>query len=154
MAQAHFVQKARKDNPAVKAGESYYWWKFRYGFKHYSATRPKQSQLTNSPFLSEMYAISEDLADMQSPTDEIEGLLDRIDALREQAENSLYAMPEQLQDGDTGWLLQERIDAMEAWRNDLESIDMEVKEGLSDEKHDDRLIEIFDEISGVEPGCS
>lgn len=77
----------------------------------------------------------------------------RIDELRDMAEESLSNMPEQLQEGDTGIMLQERIDAMEGWRSDLEGIDLEIEEGLSDEKRNDRLEEIRDEISGVEPGC-
>ncbi len=53
MARAHFVKKARKDNPAagIKAGDSYYWWKFRRGGKHYSKTAPRPSQLTQSEYL-------------------------------------------------------------------------------------------------------
>jgi hypothetical protein len=59
MPRVTFVKKARKKNPAVKAGESYYWWKFRYGSKHYSVTPPKQSQLTQSSKLSTIYATQE-----------------------------------------------------------------------------------------------
>jgi len=48
MPRVHHVKKARKDNPAAKKGEPYYWWKFRYGGKRFSATRPRPSQLTQS----------------------------------------------------------------------------------------------------------
>lgn len=67
MTKAHFVKKAAKDNPAVKKGEPYWWWKFmvggRGGPKHYSATRPRPSQLTQSEFLSAIYSQQEDLED-------------------------------------------------------------------------------------------
>ena len=43
MPRVNYVKKARKNNPAVKRGESYFWWKFRYGGKQYSKTRPRQS---------------------------------------------------------------------------------------------------------------
>lgn len=153
MVRAHHVKKARKDNPAVKAGESYWWWKFAFRAKQYSATRPKPSQLTQSAFMSDMYHICEDLSDMQSPADEIDGILDSIDELRDMTQDSFDNMPDQLQEADTGILLEERVDAMEAWRNDLEGIDMEIDEDLPDDKREDRLAEIFDEISGLEPGC-
>lgn len=37
MARATLVKKARKDIPGtdIKAGDSYYWWAFRFGGKHY-----------------------------------------------------------------------------------------------------------------------
>jgi len=30
MARAHFVKKARKDNPVALKGESYWWWELRF----------------------------------------------------------------------------------------------------------------------------
>ncbi len=53
------VKKARKDNPVCKAGESYYWWKFRYGGKRYSLTRPRPSQLTQSAYFGGLRALCE-----------------------------------------------------------------------------------------------
>lgn len=63
MARATFVKKARKDIPGtdIKAGESYYWWKFRFGGKHYSKTPPRRSQLTQSDFLGQLYAIEDEI---------------------------------------------------------------------------------------------
>jgi len=69
MAKAHYVKRARKDNPVVKAGESYYWWKFRFGPKLYSKTPPKPSQLTQSPYLSVIYACQEDWEKVDDPTE-------------------------------------------------------------------------------------
>lgn len=153
MPRVTFVKKARKDNPVVKAGESYYWWKFRYGGKRYSTTRPKPSQLTQSPFLSEMYSIQEGMAMITTPEDELEDYMSRIDELYDMSEESLNNMPEQLQEGDTGIMLQERMDAMEQWKQDLESIDLEIDEELSDEEKEARLEEILEEIMDCEPSC-
>lgn len=69
MPRVHFVKKARKDNPAVKKGESYYHWKFRYGGKHYSKTRPKPSQLTQSDKLSRIYSVAESFEGVNFPSD-------------------------------------------------------------------------------------
>lgn len=67
MPRVHYVKKARKDNPVAKRGESYYWWKFRYGGKQYSTTRPRQSQLTQSPHLSMIYEAQEMIEDFSIP---------------------------------------------------------------------------------------
>jgi len=150
MARVHFVKKARKDNPAVKAGQSYYWWKHRYGSKQYSATYPKASQTTSSPFLSEVYAIQEELAVIADPKD-LEGLLDRISESRDQCEDSLYNMPDHLQDSsESGQLLQARIDSLDSWYSELDGIDTEIDEELSEEDREKRLAEILEEIQSVE----
>lgn len=62
------VKKARKDNPVAKKGESYYWWKFRYGGKHFSLTYPKSSQLTQSPYLSVIYDCQDQWGELTDPT--------------------------------------------------------------------------------------
>ena len=65
MPRVYFVKKARKDYPVgIKKGDSYYWWKFRYGGIHRSKTRPRPSQLTQSEFLSTIYAIIEEIQDV------------------------------------------------------------------------------------------
>lgn len=130
MARAHFVKKARKDNPAVLKGESYYWWKFRYGPKHYSKTRPTASQLTNSPFLSTLYALQDAIAVLEDP-EELESILDEISELRDECEGSLDNMPDHLRDtSDSGVILQERIDALDGWHQELEIIDIEEENAL------------------------
>lgn len=153
MARPHYVKKARKDNPVAKKGKSYWWWQFAYSPKTYSKTMPRPSQLTRSAFKSEMYSIQEDMAMMSEPADELEDFLNRIDELRDMTQDSLDNMPDQLQEADTGIMLQERIDAMEEWRQELEGLDLDIEDGLSDEARDDRLEAILDDISGVEPMC-
>ena len=69
MPRVHHVKRARKavKSAGIKVGDSYYWWKFRYGGKHTSKTPPRQSQLTNSDKLSRAYAASESLEDIDVP---------------------------------------------------------------------------------------
>lgn len=130
MPRVHHVLNARKDNPAVKKGESYYWWAFRYGGKRYSVTRPKSSQLTQSSFLGGMYSIQESfeettittLFDAQSYAEEAAG---NLRELGEEAADSLANMPEGLQEGDVGQMLQERCDYAEEMADTLENIDFE-----------------------------
>lgn len=65
MASVTFVKKAMKDYPdhGIKKGESYYWWKFRFGGKHYSRTPPRQSQLTQSEFWGTVWGTQEGIDD-------------------------------------------------------------------------------------------
>lgn len=146
MPRVHFVKKAQKDNDAVKKGESYYWWKFRYGGKHMSRTAPKQSQLTQSSFLSGLYSIQEDIEslttdDLDQST--IDDLVGRLEELRDEAQDSLDNMPEQLQEGDVGQMLQERVDNVEDAISELEGLDMEIDEdAIREEVNDEYKNEI------------
>lgn len=125
MPRVHFVKKARKDNPVVKKGESYYWWKFRFGGKRFSVTRPKRSQLTQSSFLAALYDIEDGLGE-EMTEDDINLLVADLENLRDECECSLSNMPEQLQDSsESGMLLQERIDMIGDWILEIESIDWE-----------------------------
>lgn len=160
------VKKARKDNPAVKAGESYYWWKFNFGPMRYSATPPKQSQLTQSPFLGEYYSIQEDLeegcanaitgADLTSTVEEVCG---RITELRDETEGNFENIPENFQEGDTGTMLQERIDGLEQWQNDLETVDIDIPDAdhIDAEGGDitdpaQLMDDAREELTGLDPG--
>lgn len=68
MPKVNFVRKAQKDNAVAKRGESYYWWKFRYGPKQMSKTRPKPSDLTQSQYLKVIYACQERFQYIDDPT--------------------------------------------------------------------------------------
>lgn len=136
MAKVHFVKKSRKDYPAfgIKKGDSYYYWSLMTGPRssrtYKSLTRPKPSQLTISAFLSTLYGIQErieevkftELEDLKSFVEEILG---DIESLKDETQSSLDNMPEGLQQGDTGQLLQERIDGLENWQSELEGVDLE-----------------------------
>lgn len=121
------VKKARKDNPVCKKGESYYWWKFRYGGKRYSLTYPKQSQLTQSPYYANLYDLQDTIANADcSNNDEFESLRDQTsESLREfgqECQDSLDNMPDSLQYSPTGELLQERVDACESAADEVDNL--------------------------------
>lgn len=122
----HFVNKARKDNPVAKAGESYYWWK-RWGWpKQYSLTRPKRWQLTGSSFLRTYWQIQDGLAN-DIGEDDAANLADELDQLLSECQDSLDNMPYELQGASpAGELLQERIDGLEEWIGQIQGIDWEV----------------------------
>lgn len=128
MPRVTYVKKARKDNPVVKKGGSYYWWKFRYGGKRYSLTRPRPSQLTQSAYFGTIYGMQEGIEDYEvDNVDDFETLKDditsQVDDLRSETEDSLGNMPDQLQYSPTGELLQERIDALEGIESEIDCIE-------------------------------
>jgi hypothetical protein len=111
------VKKARKDNSAVKAGEPYFWWKFAYSPKRYSATRPRASQLTQSAYFGALHGMQENIEDTELNNDDdaeslAEEINSQIEELTSETQESLDNMPESLQYSPTGELLQERIDAL------------------------------------------
>src|SRR5688500_15891789 len=125
-----YTQVARKDYPqqGIKKGETYYKWSIKTGpisgRTYKSKTYPKPLQLTGSEFMSTLYSIEEDLGGLSVDSEgtyaeKIEGVKDYIDEiigqledLRSETQGKLDNMPEGLQQGGTGELLQERIDAV------------------------------------------
>jgi len=74
MPRVYFVKKARtskksrrcKCGTEIQAGDSYYWWSFRYGGTYISCIscgRPRQSQLTQSDKFSRLYGAQESVLD-------------------------------------------------------------------------------------------
>jgi hypothetical protein len=161
MTRAHFVKKAQKDYPesGIKKGDSYWHWAFAFGPKYKSKTQPTRSQLTRSTFLSTVYAIEDGISDRFkecATSDDIESgideLISEIEELKDETQGSLENMPQQLQDADSGQLLQERIDGLESWVSDLQGIDHDIDEELSDEQKQERIQEIIEEIQNTSSG--
>lgn len=127
MPRVTFVKAARKDNPVAKKGESYYWWKFRYGGKRYSLKRPRPSQLTRSAYYGTVRSLCEQIEDA-SPADSDalielrDEIVSELESLRDETQGSLDNMPDQLQYSPTGELLQERIDAIENALSEIKNI--------------------------------
>jgi hypothetical protein len=144
MPRVHHVKKARKDNPVCKAGESYYWWKFRYGGKRYSLTRPRPSQLTNSPYFGSIRSLVEKIEDTTvTDADQLnelkEEVRDELESIQSECQDSLDNMPDSLQYSPTGELLQERIDACDSAISDFDSIEDEFdfEENAFEDEYDD-----------------
>lgn len=132
MARVHFVKKAMKDYPeiGVKKGESYYWWQHFRQHKQMSKERPPQSRTAGSEYARSVFALVEELETWQgewteSDRDELVGSLEEI---RDQEQDKYDNMPEGLQQGDTGMLLEDRVAALDEWISELENIDFEEQE--------------------------
>ena len=130
MPRVTFVKSARKDNNCVKQGESYYWWKFRFGGKRMSKTRPRQSQLTQSAYFSTLYGLAEHIEDYEivpgeeSVVEELrDDIVSQLEELRDETQESRDNMPEALQDAPTGELLGERVDGLESAISEIEGIE-------------------------------
>ena len=142
MARAHYVAKARKDNPAVKAGEPYWWWQFRYGPKRYSATCPKSSQLTQGRWGEVLIAEEAywDAIAAATCKEDLAGALDEAaGTLRDTAsefEDSIVNMPESLQDSDTAQRIQERVDVLNDAADEFECFEFTDAEEAKEECDD------------------
>lgn len=160
MAKLNFVKSARKDNSAVKKGESYYWWAFmqggRGGPKHYSATKPRRSQLTQSEYYGTLYDI-QDNADAANPEfddleSEIASIVSDLESLRDETQEKFYNMPEGSQQGDSGQLLESRVSSLEDAISTLESVDVsgdfgEIEGDELEEAQSSRAAEIWNEVT-------
>lgn len=147
------VQKARKDYPdsGIKKGDKYYHWKFPYGSKVKSKTYPKRSQLTKSPYKSSAYDIDDNIQALEDP-EELSSIMDEIESLRDEAQDALDNMPEYLQEtSSSGETLQQYVDDLDEWHQELDAIDIEIDSDLKDGELEDRLGEILSEIKDM--GC-
>jgi hypothetical protein len=153
MPRVNTVEHARKDYPeaGIKKGDKYYWWKFRYGGKHMSTTPPKASQLTQSSFLSQLYEIQERLqcleaTDAESLKSEVEEIAGELRSLSEECENNRSNMPDGLQEGEVGQMLESRTEACSSAADELEGIDFDIdEEALIEEAKEELAQEYEDE---------
>lgn len=126
------------DTIFVKKGETYWQWGMMQGgrgVQHYSKTPPRRSQLTNSDFLGQIYDLEDtlDFSQAASPED-LEGIRDEIvQQLRDLGGEQIGKydnMPDGLQQGDTGQLLEARAEACEAIADEFDQIDLDDYEEL------------------------
>lgn len=159
-------RKARKDYPAqgIKRGDEYYTWQLYRGPVMRSMTPPSRSQLTGSEFLGQVYDLVDvTFANAESPDDFKEGK-DELDNIKDELQSRFENMPQQLQDADTGQLLQTRIDSCEEWSNTIDSAadtyesavsEIDEDESLSDEEKEEKRNEAkeacLEEVNGAEP---
>lgn len=157
MARVHFVKKARKNYPDsdIKKGDSYYWWKFRYGGKQKSKTQPRQSQLTQSEFLGTIYDISDRLqaiSDIESAQSERDEIVSELQELSGECEERQSNMPDSLQYSPTGELLEERANNCNEFADELEGIDLDIEkeDDENDEDFEQRVEDAIGELQNCE----
>lgn len=165
MAKVH-ERVARKDYPddEIKAGDKYFTWSLRSshfgkGTVYRSKTYPTPRQLTRNEFMLALYDIDDSLASVEGDTaEDIDGsrtaVCDQIRDLAQEQQDKLDNMPEGLQQGDTGQLLQERIDNLESWASDIESVELPDEDEFKEEDDpkeafEDAIESAIEEIRGI-----
>jgi len=122
-------RKARKAYPkeGIKKGQEYWTWKTRVtvgksfrGIVHRSATPPSRAQLTNSDYLRSVYS----LFDAEHPTtpDDLRQMAESLREIGQEQQEKYDNMPEGLQQGDTGQMLEERANACDSSADELETL--------------------------------
>lgn len=139
-------QTARKDYPeiGVKKGEVYYKWTFKNrhgrGTEVKSKTYPKPSQLTRSEFLSQAYALQERIEALEANDtlpSEVEDIVSDLRSLADEQDEKFNNMPEGLQQGDTGQMLEQRRDSTNEFADELEGLSLDEFEE-DEEQRDDK----------------
>lgn len=154
MPRVNVVKKAVKDQGTckcgkeIKAGDAYKWIKFRYGGRRVKCADCsfKASELTQSEFLSTMYDLNDRLEDLSGddPSEiqsEIEDIASEFNNLADETQGKYDNMPEGLQQGDTGQLLEQRASECQDVASNLEGIDCEFDhEGAKDELREEFIM--------------
>jgi hypothetical protein len=168
MPRVHIVKRARKAIPeaGIAVGDTYYWWKTRRpgarsGIRRVSKTYPKQSELTASDFWKSVYQLQESMAAPDggfTDASELESSRDdwanEARQIGEEQQDKFDNMPEGLQQGSTGEMLQERAQACEAWADEIERVEIPDRESFdTDEDFYEALRETFEEITALSPEC-
>lgn len=125
---ARVIQRtARKDYPQnnILKGEKYYFCQIKTGARSSRILRQKtpfrRSQLTSSEYLSTLYDWEDSLSALSS-MDDAQSMADDIRQLGEEQREKFDNMPEGLQQGDTGQMIEERADACDAAADEIEEI--------------------------------
>jgi hypothetical protein len=152
------TQRARKDYPeqGIKKGDTYFSWKLSIKSPlRRSLSRPKPSQLTMSDFWQEVYSIKEQaeatVPEFDGIESDIEDIKSQIENHRDEQDSRKSNMPDNLQEGPTGELLQGRYDALDECVDTLGGIDAtgEFVEATGDELEEakaNRADEIWSEV--------
>jgi hypothetical protein len=161
MPRVHTVNKARASKRTrtcrtcgheIKPGESYRYFEPRYGppvmycHEHY----PRRSHMTTSK-LGSLYDAQDDFdASAIDSIDDLQGALQTIaDTAREVAseyEDSISNMPEGLQEGPTAEDMREKIDALEAYADELEQFEPDVETFDEDQAREEAREEVAIEM--------
>lgn len=169
-------RKARKDYPGagISKGDMYYFAQIKTGPRSSRTIRQKdpikRSQLTTSEYLSTLYGLCEQTDD----TNDLEDFRTIAEDLRElgqEQRDKFDNMPEGLQQGDTGQMLEERAEACESAADEIETLidswneadarqevldeadeaDGDLDEGQIEDRVKEKLEALLEEIKGNMP---
>lgn len=147
-------RKAAKDYPdhGIVKGDTYYYTKMKTGPRSSRVLRSKtpfrRSQLTGSEYLGTLYDIEDDQAKLDSLEDSSD-IAERYRTLGEETLEKFDNMPEGLQAGDTGQMLQERADACETAADEIEDLVGQAPEEPEEDASDEDREEYTQEIESL-----
>lgn len=130
---------ARKDYPhyGIVKGQRHYNWHLKTGPRSSREFRqvepPKPSQLTTSAFIGTIGDMELEIAEFvhdDSLPDVLEEFAGRARELGEEEREKYENMPEGLQQGPTGEMLDERANACESWADEIEQAAEKLREVL------------------------
>lgn len=147
-------RKAAKDYPdhGIAKGDTYYYTKMKTGPRSSRVLRSKtpfrRSQLTGSEYLGTLYDIEDDQAKLDS-LDDASDIAERYRTLGEETLEKFDNMPDGLQAGDTGQMLQERADACETAADEIEDLVGQAPEEPEEDASDEDREEYTQEIESL-----
>lgn len=138
MARVNTVQKSRKEKicgrcgKTIPVGSKYFYIDFYSGRTAVRCTSCefKQSETTENPYYQQLWSIQEDYSERIDNADELsiadvkEELVSDLENLRDEVQERYDNIPEQLQYGEAGQLLQDRIDSLDSAISDIESVEV------------------------------
>lgn len=140
----HATYPCRKCDKPIAAGQKYYQWQHRNAppsRQHAEHGAPRQSELCTGK-MSGVYAATEGVEDAvkvardnNDPTglaDALRTAAEEVENVRQEYEDGLGNMPDQLQYSSSGEQIQEKIDALESFKDELESAADEVETGINE----------------------
>lgn len=155
-----------RDKVLIAKGEPYYWYQFAFGPRIVTCERPKPSQLTQSEFLQTYLGLQEQVEaintevpfeELEDIVSELEGFADEVEQLGEEQEEKRSNMPEQLQDSDSGSLLEQRAsdcsDTAQSLRDAAEAIRSEEEPDNSNED-EEATVDISEHLGNIEWNAS
>ena len=133
-------RKAQKDYPneGIARGDVYYTWKFRRSGVQRSLTPPLPEQLTQSEYAQEWIPLNREVSKFEGSADELHELAERARTLGEEQRDKQGNMPDSLQAGPTGELLEERANECEELADELDEIAQRLEE--TDENDEDEVL--------------
>lgn len=166
MAKVQHIKSARKEHKCnrcghvIEKGESYYKGEINFGPTIVRCTKCGLEgwEVTTSDYQLRVGEILYRWREGYSADEEgLEAIKSELEDLKSELEDRLDNMPEGLQEGEAGCLLQERIEALDDALDNIDSIDFDeiknsaAKDYLSEHEDDEELYEVdIDDLDGEE----
>jgi hypothetical protein len=149
---------AAKDYPqyGITKGDKYFYVKIKTGpyssREIRSKTRPKRWELTTSDFYSQLWPIEDEGFDGIEDGGGLRDIAEQLRELGSEQQEKFDNMPDGLQQGDSGQMVEERANACEAWADDIDTAADELDSKLEqfDAAVESGDVENVDELEDVE----